>query len=137
MTKVATKNQVDSKAKTPSKSENESQEVISLTKKKPIHVSYLDLIKLKEIQDKANAKDYGSKISMPDVIAEILKNVDTAKVVKKLQEESLTPEDKVRSVYEKYCEDKEEISFDSFILKVLTKEITVDVDLKRLMAGGK
>ena len=123
--------------KTPEKPTEGGAEVTNLTKKKPIHVSYLDLMKLKQIQEKANDKDYGSKISIPDIISEVLNNVNTDKIVKKLQEESLTPEDKVRSVYQKYCKANEEIEFDSFVLKVLTKEITVDVDLKVLCRGGK
>ena len=48
--------------KTPEKPTEGGAEVTNLTKKKPIHVSYLDLMKLKQIQEKANDKDYGSKI---------------------------------------------------------------------------
>ncbi|NRA66574.1 MAG: hypothetical protein HRU19_18945 [Pseudobacteriovorax sp.] len=112
-----------------------TQSNLDKKEKRALHLSLYNLKRFKTIQDQANQKQFGKKLSLEDVATAVLDFVDVNRVVTKLKDESLRPEDHVKAIYQDYCKKNERISFDAFILKVLVKEIQIDFDLETLKKG--
>ncbi len=100
--------------------------------KRALHLSTRLFDKFRSIRDKANKKDFGKKASYEDVFSVLLDLVKRDEVIKKLQERSMRPKDHIDKIYQQYCQKNGKIDFNEFLLKALTKEIDVDLDLLTL-----
>ncbi|NRA63392.1 MAG: hypothetical protein HRU19_02845 [Pseudobacteriovorax sp.] len=98
------------------------------TEKKALHLSVDLLEKFKALQEEANKKDFGKRVSLGDVAEAVMQFTDTKKVVDSLRKGSLTPQNQVDYIYSKYCAENGKIDFNSFLLKALTGQINVNLD---------
>ena len=106
--------------------------------KRALHLSLDVLERFKTIQDEANQKDFGKRLSLEDVAVAVLDSADRRKVVETLKNDSMRPQDQVEYIYNKYCDEHGKIDFNSFLLKALTGQINVDLDVKALsQAAGQ
>ena len=100
--------------------------------KKAMHLSVTILDKFMAIRDAANSKDYGKRVSLEDVAATILEFIDTKIVVKKLRDSSMRSQDHIEHIYKNYCKTNGKIEYSDFLLKAITKQIDVNIDIEKL-----